>query len=178
MVSGCDVIRSDVHDDAMADNTAPIMPEFRREGKDAKVIVRSKPTVLVDETDMVCLTIPELVIDSDDVFLGQDAPDYDEDMSVYFPKPVLLVEGVHDSGIVVSFPSIDPVIDVTNGMVYLESHAVAEVFDEAYVDERRPMAPVEVPEAVDRIGNDDAPTVSFFFGMSDDTKESVVRFIF
>ena len=188
-----------------------VVPELRRVKVEAEPIVPvavSEAMTIDDYSEAIPLFNPELKLDKDDIFVEPDSPDFPDDgtealiherkveapitIDVVTEVPEVvepLVEGECESGIAIAFPFESADVDVSEGIVFMDSFTMPEVFRDivtATVIEEAPViieAPsviadasvVVQPEAADDQSSD---IVTFSFGAQGSTDGCMVRFMF
>ena len=188
-----------------------VVPELRRVKVEAEPIVPvavSEAVTIDDYSEAILLFNPELKLDKDDIFVEPDSPDFPDDgtealiherkveapvtIDVVTEVPEVvepLVEGECESGITITFPFESADVDVSEGIVFMDSFTMPEVFrdivtatviDEAPVIIEAPSVIADAsvvvqPEAADDQSSD---IVTFSFGAQGSTDGCMVRFMF
>lgn len=195
-----------------------IVPELRRMRPENEIApVTSNPTVIGDESEMMCITIPELMLDQDDISVGSDAEDMPDDGIVaMFPEAVPVkdepvidaaaevitkvqpvvgeqsAEVAVPSEVEVLAPFGDSYVDASDEVVFFNPFTGDEVFDECYVDARRPVPQPVMVDSIDNqtesvpddtvdvpiVDSGEAPAVTFSFSTGTKSDNPVVRFFF
>ena len=171
-----------------------VVPELRRVKVEAEPIVPvavSEAVTIDDYSEVIPLFNPELKLDKDDVFVEPDSPDFPDDgtealiheRKVEAPKVVEpLVEGEYESGITVAFPFESADADVSEGIVFMDSFTMPEVFREIDIAPviEAPSVIVDAPVVVQPEAVDDQPSciATFSFGAQGSTDGCMVRFMF
>ena len=196
-----------------------VVPELRRVKAETEPIVPvvvSEVVTIDDYSEVIPLFNPELKLDKDDVSVEPDSPDFPDDgtealiherkveasvviepeapvtvdVAVEAPKVVEpLVEGECESGITVAFPFESADVDVSEGIVFMDSFTMPEVFREIVIVPVIEEAPVviEAPSVIvdasvvvqpDAVDDQSSDFVTFSFGAQGSTDGCMVRFMF